>query len=129
MHCPGEKDHTASRNTRNYIIMALLRRLNQLYFKCTCVSLKEKYNLYKKKCRLSYHQQFVWYPGYHGYQFYAALPRVDLQWHLHCTLCITQWAKQRGQKESGDNSMTISKSFLLKYKSCNKKKYKSALVI
>ena len=70
---------------------------------------------------LSYNQQFVWYPGYHGYQFYAALPRVDLQWHLHCTLCITQWAKQRGQKESGDNSMTISKSFLLKYKSCNKK--------
>ena len=24
-------------------------------------------------CHLSYHQQFVWYPGYNGYQFYAAL--------------------------------------------------------
>ena len=24
-------------------------------------------------CHLSYRQQFVWYPGYHGYQFYAAL--------------------------------------------------------
>ena len=22
---------------------------------------------------LSYRQQFFWYPGYHGYQFYAAL--------------------------------------------------------
>ena len=22
---------------------------------------------------LSYRQQFVWYPGYHGHQFYAAL--------------------------------------------------------
>ena len=24
-------------------------------------------------CHLSYHQQFVWYPGYHGYQFYTTL--------------------------------------------------------
>ena len=24
-------------------------------------------------CHLSYRQQFFWYPGYHGYQFYAAL--------------------------------------------------------
>ena len=24
-------------------------------------------------CHLSYCQQFVWYPGYHGYQFYATL--------------------------------------------------------
>ena len=25
------------------------------------------------QCHLSYHQQFVWYPGYHGYQFCAPL--------------------------------------------------------
>ena len=26
------------------------------------------------QCHLSYHQHFVWYPGYHGYQFCGPLP-------------------------------------------------------
>ena len=30
------------------------------------------------QCHLSYHQQFVWYPGYHGYKFYAALAGAEL---------------------------------------------------
>ena len=28
------------------------------------------------QCHLSYHQQFVWYPGYHGYQFCAPLTLI-----------------------------------------------------
>ena len=29
-------------------------------------------------CHLSYRQQFVWYPGYYGYQFHAALSLAQL---------------------------------------------------
>merc|ERR1712115_588152 len=47
------------------------------------------------QCHLSYHQQFVWYPGYHGYQFCGPLPRMATSqkevyyrhkiWHLNLT--------------------------------------------
>ena len=30
------------------------------------------------QCHLSYHQQFVWYPGYHGYQFCGPLYVKDI---------------------------------------------------
>ena len=47
----------------------------QIAFFMSCLMLRVWTHLFCRyfQCHLSYHQQFVWYPGYHGYQFYAAL--------------------------------------------------------
>ena len=47
----------------------------QIAFFMSCLMLRVCTHLFCRyfQCHLSYHQQFVWYPGYHGYQFCAPL--------------------------------------------------------
>ena len=47
----------------------------QIAFFMSCLMLRVWTHLFccYFQCHLSYHQQFVWYPGYHGYQFCAPL--------------------------------------------------------
>ena len=49
----------------------------QIAFFMSCLMLRVCTHLFCRyfQCHLSYHQQFVWYPGYHGYQFFAPLVR------------------------------------------------------
>jgi len=49
----------------------------QIAFFMSCLMLRVWTHLFCRyfQCHLSYHQQFVWYPGYHGYQFCGPLPR------------------------------------------------------
>ena len=47
-------------------------KLAFLIFGFILICLRAK-NLDFSLCHLSYEWQFVWYPGYHGYQFSAAL--------------------------------------------------------
>ena len=52
----------------------------QIAFFMSCLMLRVWTQLFccYSQCHLSYHQQFVWYPGYHGYQFNAALVGAGL---------------------------------------------------
>ena len=51
----------------------------QIVFFMSCLMLRNLNPLFCHYflCHLSYQKQFVWYPGYHGYQFYAALVMGD----------------------------------------------------
>ena len=51
----------------------------QIAFLMSCVMLRVLTHLFccYFQCHLSYHQQFVWYPGYHGHQFYGPLAQLN----------------------------------------------------
>ena len=47
----------------------------QIAFLMSCLMLRVWTHLFYRyfQCHLSYHEQFVWYPGYNGYQFCGPL--------------------------------------------------------
>ena len=56
----------------------------QIAFFMSCLMLRVCTHLFCRyfQCHLSYHQQFVWYPGYHGYQFYAPLALIYIKYQM-----------------------------------------------
>ena len=67
-------------------------------------------------CHLSYRNQFDWYPGYHGYQFYAALLREAsvIVYFSPISSAVFQWQRtnnivksQRNEYKHGPFSKTM----------------------